>query len=512
MKQLALLAVTMALAACAVGPDFKPPVNPPATLINAHSAGPHPGAPAAPAAPGTDPAPLLTTDPAPLLTTEPAPLLAQSPDGRWWQQFDDPVLNGLITRALESNLDLQLGVDRVRAARAAFSGAEFDYGPHLPLRVGYSHSKEQVPGFGSRRYDAEAYTAGFDATWEVDLVGHVRRSVEAARGDLAAEREGWLDVRVTVAAEVARNYFSLRSTQQQIQVAHDNLANQQETVRLTTLRYESGRGTELDVQSSLARLKATEATVPQLETAQAAARYRLAVLLGQRPGALDAELAPRAAPAYAKALPIGEEGEDAAALLRNRPDVRAAERRLAAATARVGVATADLFPRVTVSGFVGFLSGDFGHVFSSSAGSDARAWALTPSVSWPALDYGSVRARLRASRANADGELANYQKAVLNALEETENAFVNYREQQIRFKTLLEQAAASRRAAALAAVQYREGTGDFLSLLDAQRTQLAADSTVAEAEGAVNIGVVAIYKALGGVGQPPDGPRLLTRQ
>jgi multidrug efflux system outer membrane protein len=387
-----------------------------------------------------------------------------------------------------------------------------DYAPHVPLTAGYTNSKEQVPGFGTQRYSAESYTTGFDATWELDLFGHVRRSVEAARGDLAAEQEDLQNVRITVAAEVARNYFSLRSTQQQIQVARDNLANQEETVRLTSLRYESGRGTELDVQSSRARLKATEATLPELHTTEAAARYRLAVLLGQRPGALDAQLEPRAAPAYAKSLPIGSDGDDAANLLRNRPDVREAERRLAAATARVGVATADLFPRVSVSGFVGFLSGDFGHLFSSSAGTDARAWSIAPTVSWPALDYGSVRARLRASRADADGVLVNYEKTVLNALEETENAFVGYREQQTRLKSLLEQAEASRRAAELAALQYREGVTDFLTLLDAQRTQLSAESAVAESEGTVNISVVTIYKALGGVGQPRDRALLVTRR
>ncbi|HWS64148.1 MAG TPA: efflux transporter outer membrane subunit [Steroidobacteraceae bacterium] len=479
MKSLVLVAASLTLAACAVGPDFKPPANPPAVLVNAYS-------------------------------TDRSPLVTQSTDGLWWQQFDDPVLNELIARALETNLDLALAVDRVRAARAVFSGAELDYAPHIPVTAGYSHAKEQQPGFGNQRYNAESYTAGFDAAWELDLFGHVRRSVEAARGDLAAEQEDLLNVRITVAAEVARNYFSLRSTQQQIQVAHDNLANQQEAVRLTSVRYESGRGTELDVQSSRARLKATEATLPVLETAQAAARYRLAVLLGQHPGALDTKLEPRAAPPYAKALPIGKDGQDAGSLLRNRPDVREAERRLAAATARVGVATADLFPRVTVTGFVGFLSGDFSHLFSSSAGTDARAWSIAPSVSWPALDYGSVRARLRASRANADGAFVDYEKTVLNALEETENAFVGYREQQSRLKSLMEQADASRRAQELAAAQYREGVTDFLTLLDAQRTQLSAESDVAEAEGEVNVSVVAIYKALGGVGQPND-PLLVTR-
>jgi multidrug efflux system outer membrane protein len=235
------------------------------------------------------------------------------------------------------------------------------------------------------------------------------------------------------------------------------------------------------------------------------------VLLGQRPGALEAEFAPRPMPAYAKALPIGTAGGDAGALLRGRPDVREAEQRLAAATARVGIATADLFPRVTVSGFVGFLSGDFGHLFSSSTGTDARAWSVAPTVTWSALDYGTVRARLRASRADADGALASYEKTVLNALEETENAFENYRAQQGRLKSLLAQADASRRAAELAALQYREGVTDYVTLLDAQRTQLSAESDVAETVGAVNVSVVTIYKALGGVGQRPVGALIVAR-
>lgn len=473
MKAISIVVASLVLAACAVGPDYKPPVIAPAALVNAQSAAD-------------------------------APLVAQSPDGLWWQQFDDRTLNTLVTQALAANLDLRIAVDRVRAARAAFSGAQLDYGPHVPLAAGYSHSNEQEPGFGSDRIDARGYSLGFDASWEIDLFGHVRRSVEAARGDLSAEQEDLHNVQITVAAEVARNYFALRGTQQQMQVARNNLANQNETVRLTTLRYEAGRGTELDVQSSRARRMATEATLPVLEIARAAAAYRLAVLLGQRPGALDAQLLPQIVPAYAKALPIGTDGADVTSLLRNRPDVRAAERRLAAATARVGIATADLFPRVSVSGFVGFLSGDASRLFSAASGNDARAWSVAPLMSWPALDYGTVRARLRASRADADGVLMTYQKTVLNALEETENAFVNYRQQQTRLKSLLEQADASRRAADLAADQYREGVADFLTLLDAQRTQLSAESAVAETEGAVNIDVVMIYKALGGVGQPQD--------
>jgi multidrug efflux system outer membrane protein len=460
---LAALAVLL-LSACAVGPDYHAQQTAPAALLNAPA----------------------------------AQFPAQNPEAAWWQQFDDPVLDRLVTRALAANLDLRIAVDHVREARAVFVENEYDYAPHLPLQASYSHADEQQPGFGNSRIDARGYSLGFDASWEVDLFGHVRRSVEAARADLGAQQASLRDAQVTVAAEVARNYFELRGTQRRLDVARHNLESQQKTQDLTQLRYDAGRVTELDVQQSRARLKATEASIPPLEAAEKQAAYRLAVLLGQRPGTLDTELQPAEVPTYAKALPIG----DTAQLLQRRPDVRAAERQLAAATARVGVATADLFPRVNVTGFVGFLSGDLGHLFNANAGDDSRAWSVTPSVSWAALDFGSVKARLRASKAQSDEAAVNYEKAVLGALEDTENSFVAYAKQQAQLKSLDEQAQASRRAAELAEVQYREGVADFLTLLDAQRTQLEAEDGVAQAQTAVNIDVVAIYKALGGVGQP----------
>jgi outer membrane protein, multidrug efflux system len=255
-------------------------------------------------------------------------------------------------------------------------------------------------------------------------------------------------------------------------------------------------------------LKATEAAIPPLEAAAKQSGYRLAVLLRERPGTLDQELQPASVATYAKALPIGDPAE----LLRRRPDVRAAERQLAAATARVGVATADLFPRVNITGFVGFLSGDVGRLFGTASGNNARAWSITPTLSWAAFDIGSVQARLRASEAQSDAAAANYEKVVLTALEDAENSFVAYSAQQAQLKSLTEQAQASRRAASLADTQYREGVADFLTLLDAQRTQLDAEDSVAQAQAAVNVSVVAIYKALGGVGQPlKDAPIKMAR-
>ncbi len=311
-----------------------------------------------------------------------------------------------------------------------------------------------------------------------------------AGATLGAEQASLADAQVTVAAEVARNYFELRGTQRQIAVARDNLQNEREALNLAQVRYDAGRVTELDTDQAQSRLKATEATLPTLEAAEKRFAYRLAVLLGVAPGALDAQLSPVPVQVMTAPLPIG----DVSALLRTRPDVRVAERNLAAATERVGVATADLFPRVNFTGFVGFLAGDTSQLGKAAS----RAWLINPAVSWPALDYGSVHARLRGARAEADGALSAYQKAVLTALEDFEDACVGYSTQEARLADVLDQAQASRRAEQLAEIQYREGSVNFLVLLDAQRTLLQAEDELAQAETAANTGAVAVYKALGG--------------
>ncbi len=422
------------------------------------------------------------------------------PVASWWAQFDDPVLGRLVHDALGDNLDLQIAMARVRAARAVFTEQRLDQLPHITAGGSQDRRKQPDPLLGGERVSSETYQLGFDAGWELDLFGRQRRAAEAARADLGAERDNLADAQVMVAAEVARNYFELRGSQKRIAVARDTLLNLRETQRLTETRLELGAGSELDVQSSRARLKAIEADIPLLEVAEVQSRHRLAVLLGQRPGALDAVLQPRAVPAFAKALPLG----DTSNLLRQRADVRMAERRLAAATARVGVATADLFPRISLSGFVGFLGGDA----SGLVNGNNKAWSLTPSISWAAFDFGSVRARLRASKAQADGAAAEYEQAVLLALEDTENALTRYAKQQARLGIVAEQAQAARKAESLAQLRYREGSEDFLALLDAQRNQLAADDALAAAEASVNVSVVAVYKALGGwAGQP--GPALV---
>jgi multidrug efflux system outer membrane protein len=248
------------------------------------------------------------------------------------------------------------------------------------------------------------------------------------------------------------------------------------------------------VERADARLASVEASVPQLQAEQVRQKNRIATLLGERPDKLTVDLSPKSLPAIAKALPIGDPGE----LLQRRPDIRSAERKLASATARIGVAKADLFPQVSLSGFLGFTAGRGSQIGSSAA----NAWALGPSITWAAFDLGSVRARLRAADADAEGALATYEQQVLLALEESENAFSDYGKRQQRLISLIRQSEASRAAADLAEIRYREGTVDFLVLLDAQRERLAAEDTQALAETDLYRGIVAIYKALGGGWQP----------
>jgi multidrug efflux system outer membrane protein len=260
---------------------------------------------------------------------------------------------------------------------------------------------------------------------------------------------------------------------------------------LTAVRRDAGIGEEQDVASAAARVAGTEATIPPLRAALAERRHRLAVLVGVRPGALAVDLTPRDYPPLAQALAIGEPND----LLRRRPDVRVAERELAAATAVEGIAAAELYPRITLSGFLGFVAGR-GNLFGKS---ESAAWAVTPALSWAAFDLGSARARLRGAEAGTREVLARFEQTVLGALEETENALVSFREDQERLVKLVDQARESSRAASIARVRYREGAVDFLALLDAERTELQAEDAVAQAEAAVFTSVVKLYKSLGGI-------------
>lgn len=452
--------LVMALAACAVGPDYKTPETAPAKLASA--------------AQGNYDRSKMNT--------------------LWWQQFEDPTLNKLVARSLDGNRDLRVAFARLKSARAIRDDVANDVMPVVTSRASSDIGKGQQPGITERRVNSERYDLGLDMAWEVDLFGRIQRQLEASDADQDVAEANLYQLQVTLIAEVVDAYGQLRGAQLREAIARDNLSNQQKSQDITTQLRDAGVGNELDVVRSDARLAAVEATVPQLQAEQARQRNRIATLLGERPDTLSVDLSPSKLPAIAKALPIG----GATQVLRNRPDVRAAERQLAASTARIGVATADLFPRVSLSGFLGFTAGRGSQIGSSAA----RAWSLGPSITWAAFDLGSVRAQIRSADADAEGALANYEQQVLLALEESENAFSDYNKRQQRLVALMRQSESSRAAARLASVQYREGTADFLVLLDAERERLAAEDSQAQAEIELYRGIVAIYKALGGGWQP----------
>ncbi|MEH3022005.1 MAG: TolC family protein [Pseudomonas oryzihabitans] len=457
MKAFAPLLLALAVSACAVGPHYQAPEPAPAQLK---------------------------------ASQQPAVYDQGRFETLWWRQFEDPTLNALVASSLDGNRELRAAFARLRAARALRDDDANDLYPTVTSRASSQLGKAQQPGFTEERVNSDRYDLGLDMAWELDLFGRVRHTLEGsdARADAAAADLAGLQV--SLIAELVDAYGDLRGAQLRERIARDNLGNQREARRLTGTLRDEGMGSDLDVQRSEARLAATEASLPEFQAQATRARNRIAILLGQRPDALSVDLSPKALPAIATRLPIGDPGE----LLRRRPDVAAAERRLAAATADVGVATADLFPRVSLSGFLGFTAGRGSQIGSSAA----RAWGLGPSISWAAFDLGSVRARLRGARAGSDEALANYEQQVLTALEESANAFSDYGRRQERLQALIRQSVASRAAAEQAEIRYREGGTDFLVLLDAQRERLAAEDQQAQGEIELYRGIVALYKALGG--------------
>lgn len=453
--------LVMALAACAVGPDYRAPQTLDANVTAAQDAKYY---------------------------------SSQQFDAVWWQQFDDPTLNRLVDASLQGNRELRVAFARLKASRAIRDDVANDRFPVVTSRASSEIGKGQIPGQTTDRVNAERYDLGLDMAWEVDLFGRIQRQLEASDAQQGVAAADLQQLQVTLIAELADAYGQLRGAQLREKIALANLKNQQDSRGITRSLQEAGVGNQLDVVRADARLAAVEATVPQLQAEQVRARNRIATLLGQRPDQLAVDLSPAQLPAIAKALPIG----DPAQLLRRRPDIRSAERRLAAATAQIGVATADLFPRVSLSGFLGFTAARGSQIGSSAA----NAWGLGPSITWAAFDLGSVRAQIRAADADAEGALASYEQDVLLALEESENAFSDYAKRQQRLQALMRQSDSSRAAAALASIQYREGTADYLVLLDAERERLSAEDAQAQGETELYRGIVAIYKALGGGWQP----------
>jgi outer membrane protein, multidrug efflux system len=465
---LLLVAISAVLAGCAVGPNYVEPD---------------------------------TVAPASFQSAEATTYSAQEVQSQFWKQFADPTLNQLVDDALDANYDLRISLGHLAEARAARHQALFDYGPTVTASGGYT--KQRVPGVASPvgvGYEYQLYDAGFDATWELDLFGRIRRENEAARADLQGAEASLHDAQVSVIAEVARTYFELRGTQNELAVARRNVENQQETMRVTSARLDAGRGTELDTSRAQAQLSTTLSSIAPLEASISRSIHRLSVLTGREPNALTDLLAP------AKELPdlphIASIG-DPAALLRRRPDIRVAERQLAASTARIGVAVGDLFPKVSFAGNFGYMSNDT----SSLGRAGTRSYEIAPGISWAAFDLGRVLDQVKAAHAHADVELATYQKTVLGALEETENSLVTHARARDRLRNADDAARASATAARLARTRYDGGIVDFLEVLDAERTQLQAEDQLAQSRTDAMTSLVAVYKALGGGWEAAPPPR-----
>jgi NodT family efflux transporter outer membrane factor (OMF) lipoprotein len=412
---------------------------------------------------------------------------------QWWKTFNDPELDSLIERAVKANHDLRIAEGLLLQARALRSGAYWDLGPTINGSAAYTEQRisknaqaNPMPPFHSDLYDAH-----FDASWEIDVFGGKRRALQEATALFASVEENRRDVLVSVLAEVARNYIDVRGFQRRLAIADENIKAQTEAVDIARARFNAGLTSELDVKQAESLLATTHSQLPTLETALKQGIHQLSVLIGQPPGALLAELSKEAPiPVTPPTVPVGLPSD----LLRRRPDVRRAERQLAADTANIGIQTAELFPKFTLFGTGGFQSLSASDWFASGG----RYWSAGPMITWRIIDLGRIRSQIQAANAVQQQSLAAYEKTVLTAFADVENALVAYANEQVRYRALTGAVAANRRALELANELYTKGLGEFLIVLDAERSLYQAEDQLADSERTVTENLVALYKALGG--------------
>jgi NodT family efflux transporter outer membrane factor (OMF) lipoprotein len=462
---------------CAVGPNFQPPKTTPPAQWSAPQAGGE-----------TNLEPSLDS---------------------WWKSFNDPQLDSLVERAVRTNQDLRIAEARVREARAFYRIASSQLWPTVDAGGSYARenqSKNQpilgsLPMPSGIPYENNVYQAGFDASWEIDVFGGNRRAVEAGKAEAAAAEFGRRNVLVTLLGEVARNYVELRGCQRRLEIATNNLATQQEALALAQNRFNNGLTSDLDVQQAATILANTRAAIPMLETGIQDYIHRLGVLLGQPPEALLAELsAPAPIPSAPPIVPAGLPSD----LLRRRPDIQQAERQLAASTARIGVATADLFPKFSLTGVAGYESTSASDWFSGGS----KFWSIGPTVQWRIFDAGRIRANIRVQDARQEQALAAYEKTVLLSFEDVENSLVAYAKEQIRRRSLEDAVASSQDSLHLANQLYGNGLASFINVLDAERSLYQAQDALVQSDKAVTQNLISLYKARGGgwetLEQPPQ--------
>ena len=456
--------VVAVLTGCAVGPDYQQPkANTPAQWTSSLSGGE---------------------------TNGPVDL------ARWWQSFNDTNLDTLMLTAIQSNLTLKAAEAHVREARAQKGIVSADLWPALGSSASYSrnhygeHAFPPLGGFGVP-LDYNLYDANFDAAWELDVFGGTRRTVEAASAEIGAAEYSQRDVLVSLLAEVARDYISARAFQQRLAIAQDNIRVEQNVLDLTSNRFENGLGSDLDVEQAKALLDSTEAEVPSLQTGFDDSVFELSVLLGQPPGALMDEMSAQSRiPVTPPLVPVGLPSD----LLQRRPDVQKAERELAAATAQIGVAKSDLFPKFSLTGIAGLQSTSAGNWFQYAS----KYWSAGPTVQWELFEAGSIVANIHVQNAKQEEALDQYQQTVLTALQDTESALSAYAREQVRRESLNQSVVANREALNLATQLYKSGLADFLKVLQSETSLYAAQDALVQSDQTVSLDLVQLYKALGG--------------
>lgn len=417
--------------------------------------------------------------------------VADAGDAEFWHGFQDAQLSALVDQALKANNDLHAAIAHYDSSNALLRAAKFDRYPTVTMNA--QGGRQQVGDSQAYGYSpvSRFFSVGMNASWELDFWGRVRHSIEAQRELAAASASDLAALQVTIVGDVAGTYVDLRGQQERLRITRENADNERATVQLVESSLAAGRGTDFDVARARAQLESTLALIPGLLASIAVDEHRLAVLCGRTPDALVAEL-DTAKPL--PALPPSIDPGTPADLVRRRPDIAAAEQRLHAATEQIGVATADLFPRLSFAGMFGGYGSRSGTPFDSISPISLAAL----NIDWSFLDVGRVRARLDATRADSSAQLAQYQQTVLLALEDVENSLVNYARAQDRTVQLERATQDSRQATQLARVRYTDGATGLLDLLDAQREQLQAEESLAESRSGSGIAAVSLYKALAG--------------
>jgi NodT family efflux transporter outer membrane factor (OMF) lipoprotein len=460
LRKLSVATSSIALAACATGPNYEPK-------------------------------PVSASAAAPFVMAQGSTVVsAAQPDANWWRLYDDPVLDGLVRDALSANTDIRVAVGRLWRARASLRKERGAREPQVGLSGSAQYGRDPGPDVPEAKRNDVQVGIGVDVAYEVDLFGRISRRIEAARGDIGAAAADADAVRVVIVSDTVRAYADEVSSAERIAVAQQIVTLLEQSLALTQRQHQIGVATGLDTTRIAALLDQRRADIPMLEAQRQAALFRLATLTGRTPRELPPEVAARTTTLRLnQTIPVG----DGATLLARRPDVRAAERRLAASTARIGVATADLYPRITLGGSIGSLGAGLGDVF----GANPLTWLVGPLINWT-LNRSAARARVTEAKADTQAALATFDGTILQALEETETALSSYQQALNRRDSLRGARDQAEAAARITRARQREGDISSLELLDAERTSAEAEAALAEADARISDAQVDLFKALGG--------------